>query len=132
MLLSKFQYWVIVQDSPLNFSLLCVEGLHRQPDIAGMRKAGDGNSVCLAEICSPRLQKAFKKHSSAIPGTLNMGFSFFNTGIKTTPSETFDWYRFLQNAGKTHFFSQFLLCLFLIGVKDERNLEFDCVIITIK
>ncbi|NWZ98886.1 GL1D1 protein, partial [Nesospiza acunhae] len=24
-------------------------------------------------------------------------------GIKTAPSETFDWYRFLQNAGKTHF-----------------------------
>ncbi|NWX13073.1 GL1D1 protein, partial [Aegotheles bennettii] len=25
-------------------------------------------------------------------------FFFSNTGIKTTPSETFDWYRFLQNA----------------------------------
>lgn len=57
------------------------------------------------KFCSPGLPKGFRSHSSAIQGTLNTGFSFFCTGIKTTPSETFDWYRFLQNAGKTHFFS---------------------------
>uniref|UniRef100_A0A8C0B7B9 Glycosyltransferase 1 domain containing 1 n=1 Tax=Buteo japonicus TaxID=224669 RepID=A0A8C0B7B9_9AVES len=50
---------------------------------------------------------------------------FFNTGIKTTPSETFDWYRFLQNAdiptdtGSLH---MFLLICGLRRVKDPLYL----------
>ncbi|NXW00052.1 GL1D1 protein, partial [Fregetta grallaria] len=52
-------------------------------------------------------------------------FSSFNTGIKTTPSETFDWYRFLQNAdiptdtGSLH---MFLLICGLRRVKDPLYL----------
>lgn len=47
---------------------------------------------------------------------------FFNTGIRTTPTETFDWYRFLQNAGIAHFFL-YLLYLFLIDIIMDRILE---------
>ena len=70
------------------------------------------------------LGQGIKSLSSAIQGPIkHVVFLFvFNTGIKTTPCETFDWYRFLQNAGKTHFFP-YSLYLFLVDVNDERNLE---------
>ncbi|KAF1445825.1 GL1D1 protein, partial [Pygoscelis papua] len=50
---------------------------------------------------------------------------FFNTGIKTTPSETFDWYRFLQNADiptDTGCLHMFLLICGLRRVKDPLYL----------
>ncbi|NXT62483.1 GL1D1 protein, partial [Chaetops frenatus] len=50
---------------------------------------------------------------------------FFNTGIKTTPSETFDWYRFLRNAGiptDTDSLHLFLLVCGLRRVKDPLYL----------
>lgn len=52
-----------------------------------------------------------KNHSSAIQGPIKHAvfLFFFNTGIMTSPSETFDWYGFLQNAGKTHLFSEFAI-----------------------
>lgn len=57
------------------------------------------------------LGQDLKNHSSAIQGPIKhvVFLFFFNTGIKTTPSETFDWYRFLQNAGKPHLFSLFTI-----------------------
>ncbi|XP_074462062.1 glycosyltransferase 1 domain-containing protein 1 isoform X2 [Larus michahellis] len=69
----------------------------------------------------------FKNHRSAIQGPIKhvMFLFFFNTGIKTTPSETFDWYRFLQNAdiptdtGSLH---MFLLICGLRRVKDPLYL----------
>ncbi|NWX66476.1 GL1D1 protein, partial [Promerops cafer] len=66
-----------------------------------------------------------KELAAAEWGTLHMGLSFFNTGIKTAPSETFDWYRFLQNAGiptgtgRVHLF---LLVCGLRRVKDPLYL----------
>ena len=67
------------------------------------------------------LGQDFKNHSSAIQGPIKhvVFLFFFNTGIKTTPSETFDWYRFLQNAGKT----LDSLYLFSVDTNDERSLE---------
>ncbi|NWS51376.1 GL1D1 protein, partial [Chunga burmeisteri] len=50
---------------------------------------------------------------------------FFNTGIRTTPSETFDWYRFLQNADiptDTGSLRVFLLICGLRRVKDPLYL----------
>uniref|UniRef100_A0A8D0KUT2 Glycosyltransferase 1 domain containing 1 n=1 Tax=Strix occidentalis caurina TaxID=311401 RepID=A0A8D0KUT2_STROC len=50
---------------------------------------------------------------------------YFNTGIKTTPSETFDWYRFLQNADiptDTDSLHMFLLICGLRRVKDPLHL----------
>ncbi|NWI02322.1 GL1D1 protein, partial [Tichodroma muraria] len=50
---------------------------------------------------------------------------FFHTGIKTTPSETFDWYRFLQNSDiptDTESLHLFLLVCGLRRVKDPLYL----------
>ncbi|NXU94777.1 GL1D1 protein, partial [Xiphorhynchus elegans] len=50
---------------------------------------------------------------------------FYNTGIKTTPSETFDWYRFLEHAGiptDTDTLHLFLLVCGLRRVKDPLYL----------
>ncbi|NWS11845.1 GL1D1 protein, partial [Pachyramphus minor] len=52
-------------------------------------------------------------------------FFFFNTGIKTTPSETFDWYRFLEHAEiptDTDSLHLFLLICGLRRVKDPLYL----------
>lgn len=47
---------------------------------------------------------------------------FFNTGIRTTPVETFDWCRFLQNAGISHFFFS-VFTIFILNRHNSGMLE---------
>lgn len=114
-LLKKFIPCVTGQNFQLNFSLIATEELCRQPDVVGIRKAWDGNSWAWNSVHLTEIQFSQGKTSrTTIQPSRDQSnmlcFSFFfNTGILTSPSETFDWYGFLQNAGKTHLFSEFTI-----------------------
>uniref|UniRef100_A0A8C9NBF1 Glycosyltransferase 1 domain containing 1 n=1 Tax=Serinus canaria TaxID=9135 RepID=A0A8C9NBF1_SERCA len=88
-------------------------------------KCKEKRQVMGAVLERARFAVAFTVEMKELAAAEWVGVSSFYTGIKTTPSETFDWYTFLQNAaipaasGPVHLF---LLVCGLRRVKDPLYL----------
>ncbi|NWW40028.1 GL1D1 protein, partial [Panurus biarmicus] len=114
----------LLQGSPVPFGII-FGGTDVNEDL----KCKEKRQVMGAVLEEARFAVAFTvglKELAAAEWVRSFSFSLlFNTGIKTTPSETFDWYRFLQNAdipADTGSFHLFLLVCGLRRVKDPLYL----------
>ncbi|NXG33215.1 GL1D1 protein, partial [Dromaius novaehollandiae] len=89
---SRIPFGIIFGGTDINEDIRCEEKHRRMGTVLGEARFAVAFTTKMKELAAAEWFSPPVTSKTCI-------FYFLNTGIKTTPSETFDWYRFLQNAG---------------------------------